>query len=105
AVNEDLRRSNDDLQHFAFVASHDLQEPLRMITLFAQLLGRSAADKLTDNENSYLSEMIGGAERMRRLIDDLLGYSRAGRELDVSQPLHLREAVDQATELLTSQLF
>lgn len=104
AANEDLRRSNDDLQHFAFIASHDLQEPLRMITLYAQLLGRSAADKLTEAERSYLTEMIGGADRMRRLIDDLLGYSRAGRELDAGQVVDVEEAVQRATELLASQI-
>lgn len=105
AANEDLRRSNDDLQHFAFVASHDLQEPLRMITLFAQLLGRSLSGRLSETEDSYLNEMVGGVDRMRRLIDDLLGYSQAGRDRSqLTDVVNLSDAIERATELLGSQI-
>jgi two-component system sensor histidine kinase/response regulator len=79
-LNQELHRSNEDLEQFAFAASHDLQEPLRTITSFASLLEKTAAAKLTGNERDYLQYIADGSRRMRVLIDDLLGYSQVGKK-------------------------
>ncbi|MBI1394371.1 MAG: PAS domain S-box protein [Betaproteobacteria bacterium] len=76
---EDLTRSNADLERFAYIASHDLQEPLRMVASFLQLLDRKYEGKLDDTGRQYLDFAVGGARRMQALIQDLLRYSRAGR--------------------------
>ncbi|HEX8001421.1 MAG TPA: ATP-binding protein [Mycobacteriales bacterium] len=75
-LNADLRRSNDELQRFAYVASHDLSEPLRMVTSYCALLADDCGDRLTDDGREYLAFAVDGAKRMRTLIDDLLAYSR-----------------------------
>lgn len=79
ALNEELRRSNGDLQQFAFVASHDLQEPLRTVTTFVQLIESSIGERFSAEETMYFKHVLDGAERMRHLIDDVLAYSQAGR--------------------------
>lgn len=79
-LNKELSRSNEDLQQFAFAASHDLQEPLRTVTSFVTLLERTAAAKFTTDEQEYLKYIAEGARRMRALIDDLLRYSQVGQK-------------------------
>ncbi|MDR7130757.1 signal transduction histidine kinase [Algoriphagus sp. 4150] len=74
-----LDGSNKELEQFAYVASHDLQEPLRKITAFSDLLNEQYKDKLQGDGDLYLSRITAAAVRMRRLITDLLEYSRAGR--------------------------
>lgn len=73
---EELKRSNSDLQQFAYVASHDLKEPLRMMALYAQILERDLGPTLSPKAKDAIKHVTSGAARMRALIDDLLAYSR-----------------------------
>jgi PAS domain S-box-containing protein len=78
--NRALQRSNEDLTRFAFIASHDLQEPLRMISSYAQLVQRTAAESLDEKSSGHIAKIVDGAARMTQLIRDLLVYAQASAE-------------------------
>lgn len=95
-----LARSNRDLEQFAFVASHDLSEPLRAMTGFVQLLEKRYASTLDERGRGYVAHVVDGAARMRALIDDLLEYSRYLRVDLPTQRVDTNRAVQQVIDSL-----
>jgi PAS domain S-box-containing protein len=85
--NEALRQSNDDLKQFAYAASHDLQEPLRMVALYSQMLQRKYASESDAETDQYVGFIVGGAKRMEMLLKDLLTYSQTGADVGPAQPV------------------
>jgi signal transduction histidine kinase len=104
AQAEELARSNADLEQFAYVASHDLQEPLRKVTSFCQLLQRRYADELDERANQYIEFAVDGAKRMQQLINDLLAFSRVGRTTEEFVEVDLDDALDRALRNLESAI-
>jgi PAS domain S-box-containing protein len=108
----ELKRSNDELQQFAYVASHDLQEPLRMVASYTQLLGKRYKGRLDSDADEFIAFAVDGCNRMQRLIQDLLAYSRAGttgkvlREISGEDALkdaltNLRATIEQSGAVVT----
>jgi PAS domain S-box-containing protein len=101
---EELAISNMELEQFAFVASHDLQEPLRMITSFLTQLDRKYQSVLDDKAKQYIYFAVDGAKRMRQIILDLLEYSRVGRSESVQEEIDMNELLNEVALLLQKKI-
>ena len=110
---EELQRSNAELEQFAYVASHDLQEPLRMVSSYTQLLAKRYKDQLPSDAQEFMQFMVDGAARMKQLIEDLLAYSRVGTKgkefvaVSLEAPLkraltNLRAAIQESGAAVTA---
>ena len=101
---KELSASNKDLEQFAYVASHDLQEPLRMVSSFLQLLAKKYNSLLDETGKQYIHFAVDGSERMKRLILDLLTYSRAGTSKEISTSIDMNEIAREVASTFTFAL-
>ncbi len=102
--SEALERSNKELEQFAYIASHDLQEPLRMVSSYTQLLERRYKDQLDADAHDFIHFAVDGANRMQRLINDLLAYSRVGTRGKPFEKTYGEVVIDQALDNLRTAI-
>lgn len=103
-ANEELRRSNAELEQFAYVASHDLQEPLRTVTSFAELLASKYSGQLDEKAEGYIQLITEGTTRMSQLLQDLLAFARVTRGAGQPQRVDSGEVVDQVRRDLAARI-
>lgn len=103
-ANERLERSNLELSQFAYIASHDLQAPLRSVSGFSQLLERNYRDLLDERGRDWIGRVVNAAETMQRLIEDLLSYARLDSRPQPFRPVDLGEVLEEVSDLLESSL-
>jgi PAS domain S-box-containing protein len=101
---EELKRSNQELEQFAYIASHDLREPLRMVSSFMQLLSRRYKGKLDSDADEFIAYAVDGVDRMERLIQGLLAYSRVGAKMGFLHETSSEHALLRALTNLTSAI-
>lgn len=101
---KDLATSNTELERFAYVASHDLQEPLRMVSSFMQLLQKKYKDQIDDTANKYIHYAVDGADRMKKLIMDLLEYSRVNTGIELIGNSDMNEVMEEVIANLDSEI-
>ncbi len=103
-TEEALRRSNLDLEQFAYAASHDLQEPLRMVAIYTQMLAKKYKGKLDEDADQYILFAVNGAKRMEQLLLGLLEYSRVGDRAEKPTPVSAEKALKRALANLAGQI-
>jgi len=100
-LNENLLRSNNDLKQFAYIASHDLQEPLRMVSSFLQLIEKKFDDKLDNEGKEYIKYAVEGSKRMYELLNGLLAYSRIETKGDKPREVDMNEVLNNVKSNLS----
>jgi PAS domain S-box-containing protein len=100
----ELEASNKELERYAYVASHDLQEPLRKVSLFLQLLESRYKSNIDDTAKNYIDSAVNGARQMRQLIRDLLEYSHIGTTKDKVEAVNMREVTEQVLQILEKEI-
>lgn len=103
-VHVELQKFKDELQQFAYAASHDLQTPLRGIVGFAQILQQDYRGKLDDNADEHIDQIVGSCNQMNRMINDLLSYSRVESRAKPFGATDLNEVIDDTVVMLASQI-
>ena len=101
---DNLERSNQDLEHFAYIASHDLQEPLRMVSMYTELLRKRYHGQLDSDADDFISYAVEGAQRMSQLLGDLLEYSRLSTRGKEPKPVSAQIAMDEVLANLQGQI-